>query len=96
MRWFDRAQTDGLVNLRVIDKVGISVGGPGYGRSDGFAMSNRLLAAVLPEHRVTNTAGGHEWAPWLRIRETLLERRPSPGCVRTATRTGYISLRHAQ
>jgi hypothetical protein len=58
----------------------------GYGRSDSFAMSNRLLAAALPESRVTSTPGGHEWAPWLRIWETLLERRPLPACVRNAGR----------
>lgn len=55
----------------------------GYGRNDSFAMSNRLLAAALPESRVTSTAGGHEWAPWLRIWETALDRRPLPACVRT-------------
>ena len=58
----------------------------GYGRSDSFAMSNRLLAAVLPESRVTSTPGGHDWAPWLRIWETMLERRPLPACVRNAAR----------
>jgi len=58
----------------------------GYGRDDGFATSNRLLAGVLPESRVTATPGGHEWAPWLRIWETLLERRPLPACVRNAAR----------
>jgi pimeloyl-ACP methyl ester carboxylesterase len=58
----------------------------GYGRSDSFAMSNRLLAAALPDERVTSTPGGHDWAPWLRIWETLLERRPLPACVRTAAR----------
>lgn len=58
----------------------------GYGRSDSFATSNRLLAAVLPTDRVTSTPGGHDWAPWRRIWETLLERRPLPACVRTAGR----------
>jgi pimeloyl-ACP methyl ester carboxylesterase len=58
----------------------------GYGRSDSLAMSNRLLAAVLPENRVTSTPGGHEWAPWLKIWETLLDRRPLPACVRNAVR----------
>jgi hypothetical protein len=58
----------------------------GYGRSDSFAMGNRLLAAVLPENRVVSTTGGHEWAPWLRIWETLLERRPLPACIRTAAK----------
>lgn len=56
----------------------------GYGRDDSFATSNRLLAAVLPESRVINTPGGHEWAPWLRIWETVLDRRPLPACVRHA------------
>jgi len=57
----------------------------GYGRSDSFASSNRLLAAVLPEERVTSAPGGHEWAPWLQTWETLLGRRPLPACVRTAS-----------
>lgn len=56
----------------------------GYGRSDSFAASNRLLAAVLPGDRVTSAPGGHDWAPWLQTWETLLERRPLPACVRTA------------
>ena len=56
----------------------------GYGLGDSFAMSNRLLAAVLPENRVASTPGGHEWGPWLRIWETMLERRPLPGCMRNA------------
>ena len=56
----------------------------GYGRSDGFAMSNRLLAAVLPADRVSTTSGGHEWAPWLRLWETALDRRPLAACVRNA------------
>jgi pimeloyl-ACP methyl ester carboxylesterase len=58
----------------------------GYGRSDSFAMSNRLLAAVLPESRVVSTPGGHEWAPWLRIWETMLDRRGLPACVRNASK----------
>jgi len=58
----------------------------GYGRSDSFAMSNRLLAALLPENRVTSTPGGHEWASWLRVWKTLLDRRPPPACVRNAVR----------
>jgi hypothetical protein len=49
-------------------------------------MSNRLLAAVLPESRVISTPGGHEWASWLRIWKTLLDRRPPPACVRNAVR----------
>lgn len=58
----------------------------GFGRSDSFAMSNRLLATVLPENRVTSTPGGHEWAPWLRIWETVLDRRPLPTCVSITAR----------
>jgi hypothetical protein len=56
----------------------------GYGRSDSFAMSNRLLAAVLPDNRVTSVPGGHEWAPWLQIWETVLDRRPLRACIRNA------------
>lgn len=58
----------------------------GYGRSDSFAASNRLLAAVLPGNRVSTAPGGHEWAPWLEIWETALDRRPLPACVRHAAR----------
>jgi hypothetical protein len=58
----------------------------GYGRSDSFATSNRLLAAVLPENRVSTAPGGHEWAPWLQIWKTALDRRPLPACVRHAAR----------
>ena len=56
----------------------------GYGRSDSFAMSNRLLAAVLPSRRVSVTEGGHDWAPWLRIWDAVLDAEPVPACVRTA------------
>ena len=58
----------------------------GYGRSDSFASSNRLLAAVLPGERVTSVPGGHDWAPWLQVWETLLDRRPLPACARVAAR----------
>ncbi|MET0961881.1 MAG: alpha/beta hydrolase-fold protein [Noviherbaspirillum sp.] len=58
----------------------------GYGVRDGFAMSNRLLAAALPQDRVNSTAGGHDWAPWLRLWETVLDQGSAPACVRTAWR----------
>lgn len=59
----------------------------GYGRSDSFAMSNRLLAAVLPAGRVRVTDGGHDWAPWLRIWNTVLDTEQVPACVRTAAQS---------
>lgn len=53
----------------------------GYGDTDRFALSHRLLAAVLPPERVFVTPGGHEWAPWLRLWQRFLDLYPweSPG-----------------
>lgn len=53
----------------------------GYGESDRFAFSHRLLAAGLPTERVFVTPGGHQWAPWLKLWQRFLDLRPweSPG-----------------
>ena len=53
----------------------------GYGDTDRFALSHRLLAAALPPERVFVTPGGHEWAPWLRLWQRFLDLHPweSPG-----------------
>lgn len=48
----------------------------GYGESDRFSFSHRLLAAVLPAERVFVVPGGHEWAPWLRLWQRFLSARP--------------------
>lgn len=45
----------------------------GFGGTDRFAFSHRLLAAALPPERVFVTPGGHEWAPWLRLWRRFLD-----------------------
>lgn len=52
----------------------------GYGKADRFAASNGLLGAVLPAERVFTTEGGHEWAPWRRLWQTMLPTLPLPHC----------------
>lgn len=52
----------------------------GYGDSDRFAFSHRLLAAVLPTDRVATTPGGHDWPEWRRLWQSLLPRLPLPVC----------------
>ena len=52
----------------------------GYGDSDRFAFSHRLLAAVLPADRVATTPGGHDWPEWRRLWHSLLPRLPLPRC----------------
>lgn len=52
----------------------------GYGTADRFALSNGLLAAVLPTGHVATTKGGHDWAPWRRLWTTLLPTLPLPRC----------------
>lgn len=48
----------------------------GYGESDRFSFSHRLLAAVLPPGHVFVTPGGHEWAPWLSLWQRFLHAKP--------------------
>lgn len=48
----------------------------GYGESDRFAMSNRLLATVLPPAQVLRTHGGHDRATWRRLWQGFLDARP--------------------
>jgi pimeloyl-ACP methyl ester carboxylesterase len=52
----------------------------GYGTSDRFAFSHRLLAAALPGERVATTAGGHDWPEWRRLWHGLLTTLPLPRC----------------
>ncbi|MBH1965058.1 MAG: alpha/beta hydrolase [Comamonadaceae bacterium] len=48
----------------------------GYGDTDRFAFSHRLLAAALPPEQVFVTPGGHQWAPWLVLWQRFLDLRP--------------------
>ncbi|RZL90382.1 MAG: alpha/beta hydrolase [Variovorax sp.] len=52
----------------------------GFGESDRFAFSHRLLAAVLPPDHVATTPGGHDWPEWRRLWQSLLPRLPLPAC----------------
>ena len=52
----------------------------GYGESDRFAFSHRLLAAVLPADHIATTSGGHDWPEWRRLWQNLLARLPLPAC----------------
>ena len=52
----------------------------GYGTSDRFEFSHRLLAAALPADRVATTEGGHDWPEWMRLWRSLLPRLPVPHC----------------
>ena len=52
----------------------------GYGLSDRFEFSHRLLAAVLPPERVFTTEGGHDWPPWRRLWRSMLPTLPLPAC----------------
>ncbi len=48
----------------------------GYGRSDRFIFSDKLLAAALPPNRVFTTDGGHDWATWLALWRGMLDVMP--------------------
>lgn len=52
----------------------------GYGRSDRFVFSHRLLAAALPQSRVFTTEGGHDWPEWRRLWSAVLPTLPLPAC----------------
>jgi pimeloyl-ACP methyl ester carboxylesterase len=47
----------------------------GFGRSDRFADSHRLLAGSLPENCVDVIEGGHEWPTWTTLWENFLDSR---------------------
>ena len=44
----------------------------GYGESDRYAASYRLLAGLLPASRVVTVAGGHDWETWRILWDRLL------------------------
>ena len=48
----------------------------GYGTSDRFEFSDRLLAAALPPGRVATAPGGHDWPVWNALWDQLLPRLP--------------------
>ena len=44
----------------------------GYGETDRYAASYRLLAGLLPADRVVTIAGGHDWETWRVLWDRLL------------------------
>ena len=52
----------------------------GYGSSDRFTGSNRLIEAVLPPDRIFTTDGGHEWPVWRVLWEAFLDSDALPRC----------------
>lgn len=50
----------------------------GYGTSDRFEFSDRLLAAVLAPERVFAVPGGHTWAVWNALWRRMLPALPLP------------------
>ncbi len=45
----------------------------GYGRSDGFARANGLLAETMPPRNVFAVPGGHDWKAWRAAWEAFLK-----------------------
>lgn len=50
----------------------------GFGLDDRFGFSHKLLAAALPADRVFATEGGHDYPPWLRSWNRMLDAMPLP------------------
>lgn len=48
----------------------------GWGEQDSGVPEFELLAATLPEGRVFHRPGGHGWATWTPLFQTILERTP--------------------
>jgi pimeloyl-ACP methyl ester carboxylesterase len=48
----------------------------GYGTSDRFAASAKLLAAGLPPSQVHLAEGGHDWPTWADLWRQILDARP--------------------
>ena len=50
----------------------------GYGESDRFVYSDRLLAATLPVERVFTAPGGHDWPVWETLWQKMVPALPLP------------------
>lgn len=48
----------------------------GYGNSDRFAAASRLLAALLPPHRMCTVDGAHDWPSWSLLWRCILAADP--------------------
>jgi pimeloyl-ACP methyl ester carboxylesterase len=48
----------------------------GYGLDDRFAYNDEVLAQALPPTRVFTTEGGHDWPPWQRLWQRVLDALP--------------------
>ncbi len=48
----------------------------GYGETDRFVLGHKLLAARLPEERVVQEPGGHDWNTWLTLWQRILDTSP--------------------
>jgi pimeloyl-ACP methyl ester carboxylesterase len=55
----------------------------GYGLSDRFAPSERVLAEALPPGRVFTAPGGHDWDPWRWLWPRMLAASDLPRCAGT-------------
>ncbi len=60
----------------------------GYGESDRFEFSDRLLAAVLPPAQVVAIPGGHDWPVWRALWRRLLPAMALPVDASCAGRPG--------
>jgi pimeloyl-ACP methyl ester carboxylesterase len=47
----------------------------GYGSTDRFAASHRLMAEALSPESVDIVPGGHEWSTWVQLWKNFLEKR---------------------
>jgi pimeloyl-ACP methyl ester carboxylesterase len=47
-----------------------------YGIDDRFAGAYRLLADIMPRHRVLTSRGGHDWPTWTGLWQELLRTAP--------------------
>lgn len=66
----------------------------GYGESDRFAFSDRLLARALPQERVFTAPGGHDWPIWEALWRQIVPALPlavDPSC-RAAEAPAPIAL----
>ncbi len=54
----------------------------GYGLSDRFAATHRVLAQALPPDRVFTAPGGHDWDPWFGLWQRMLAASGLPRCGR--------------